>query len=390
MSRGAHAYDSLAGASRALGEGALLIDEGLCLNLRGRQALCHACSDSCASAALTLTPDQIALDESLCSACGACLPVCPTGALRLSGFVPRRFVESLQGHETVHLHCSRSGHGGGGVVIPCHRVLDARLLAAGAAQGTQRFLLHGLDQCAGCERGDARPAVETIGNTLAAWLSEQAPEIRAAADGESEAGARRRQDQVAMSRRNFLRMAGAQSALNAAQWFAPVAVEDDEEAELLPFYQGDGELRRPAAYQALLAEQAVHLPWRPQTLPWRARRIDAACTGCRTCAARCPSGALEAQENAERVAISFRLDLCTDCDLCAALCPAQAIRPRPVPGPESLGEPRHVLSEHAQIRCSHCGHPYVGADDDSDALCVTCRNEQEIDADWLAMLGSIG
>ncbi|GAB4344406.1 MAG: 4Fe-4S binding protein [Gammaproteobacteria bacterium] len=385
MSR-ARSFESLSGASRVLGEGALLIEESLCINLRGRQELCRECAEVCACDALTVTPDDVTLDEERCTACGACLPVCPVGAMRLTGFVPRRFLDSLEGVESAHLHCSRSQDAGGGVVVPCHQVLDARLLAAAGAGGTREVVLHGLDQCAECERGEALTLTEALGQRLAEWLGEAAPRVRAAQPGETPQGERERQDQVRMSRRNFLRMAGAQSAIQAAQWFAPVAEEEDDEHSLLPFYQGDGELRRPSAYQALLAECATALEWKADSLPWRARTIDANCTGCQTCGRRCPTGALEAVETAERVTISFQPDLCTDCRLCETLCPSHALQSESLIDPDRLRTPRYPLTEHAQRQCPQCGHPFIAGQESGSGLCLTCQNEQDIDDDWMAML----
>jgi pyruvate formate lyase activating enzyme len=45
----------------------------------------HACLAACPRAALALVPDSLRIDRATCEACGACVDVCPTGALEVIG-----------------------------------------------------------------------------------------------------------------------------------------------------------------------------------------------------------------------------------------------------------------------------------------------------------------
>lgn len=46
---------------------------------------CRTCIENCPQKALTLTPDGIATDQSLCNLCGTCAEVCPAMAMEISG-----------------------------------------------------------------------------------------------------------------------------------------------------------------------------------------------------------------------------------------------------------------------------------------------------------------
>lgn len=363
----------------------LVIDEELCLNLRGRMAICSRCADQCESDALELTTDRVELVTERCSGCGACVPACPAGAFHLSGFSPARFLEAIQEQEQCHLHCSESGDGGGGVVVPCYKVLDGRLLAAGLAGGSRLFLLHGLDRCDSCSKGDARTHLDLVKAQLHDWFEDQAPELRQAQPEEAEAERpRQHEDQEHISRRNFLRLLGARAASAVSEWTIPAAGE--EELAPLPFYQGEGEAQRPTAYQQLLTARAEQLPWRKDApLPWHSRFLEEACTACLVCGERCPTGALRSTEQTLEKKITYETAFCTNCGLCVRLCPADAIQERQVHEVEELYQSGKVLLHRIQQQCRNCGHPFDATEEDFEQ-CPVCRNEQELDDEWLQML----
>jgi ferredoxin len=60
--------------------------------------LCGACVPVCPADALTLAPDQLAIEQPLCYGCGRCLPVCPTDALVLHPFRVEENVQAVLSH----------------------------------------------------------------------------------------------------------------------------------------------------------------------------------------------------------------------------------------------------------------------------------------------------
>ena len=366
----------------------LLIDEAACINIRGRVKICAACQDACAGKALSLSLQGVRLDATRCTACGACVPQCPAGALQLRGFSPRNFLQSLDRQPTAQLHCSASCANGSSVAVPCHSVLDARLLAAAYAAGTVSFQLHGLDQCGHCPKGSAAKQVSFIRETLRAWFAQQAPEVISAPGNRDEERRQRwQEDQLIQSRRGFLRGAGLRATAGAAAWLLPAEKARDLESlesDNQPPSRAALEQKHPASYQALLLERVSDLPWR--RLPWQQRSITAACNACLVCAQRCPTGALSAWCTPTARGIDVDLGLCTSCRLCERLCPEQAIHEGESASVSALVNGRMALVTRPLATCAVCQRTYVPETETSE-LCHSCQKESTLKEAWLSLLG---
>lgn len=362
----------------------LLINEAACINIRGRVKTCAACRDACRWDALSLSLEGIRLDVAQCTACGACVPSCPVGAMQLREFSPQGFLTSLDRQPTVHIHCSASCDSEKGVAIPCHSVLDARLLAAAYAMATVSFYLHGLDQCGRCAKGNATAQVSLMQQTLRTWFEQQAPDvISASGNMEEEKRETWRQDQSIRSRRGFLHGAGMWATAGAVAWLLPSGNAHDNESEVSPSFRVDLEQKRPAAYQALLLEHVSDLPWRQ--LPWWKRNITKACTACLVCAQLCPTGALDAWSKPATRGVDFELGLCTSCGLCERLCPEQAIEKGEARSVDDIVVGRIPLVTRPVHACSACLRAYV-PDVDASELCHTCKKERELNEEWLGFV----
>ncbi|MEJ2465462.1 MAG: 4Fe-4S binding protein [Candidatus Thiodiazotropha sp.] len=375
-------------AGNLLGLAELIVEEELCLNLRGRLMHCSACRDICPADALELTPDSVDVDETRCTGCNSCLPSCSAGALRSTAFLPERFLQALSASGLTDLHCRISEDGGGGVVIPCHTVLDARLLAAARGDGVTQLRLHGLNRCADCRHGDARAHIHSVIARLAQWLGEEAPSLDLDPPAVCDNASDRRdyQDQPHMDRRAFLRFGGAKGMTQAADWLLPGLSREEEDGEALPFYQTNGYAQRASAYQQALIARAEHVPWRAsQPLPFMRRQVSEDCSACLSCAERCPTGALHASVSAQYRQLSFDPAVCTDCGLCERICPERAVLPEPLRDIKDLKAGRETLFSVSQQPCRQCGNPFLPMDTESD-LCPVCNNEQELDEAWLEML----
>ncbi|MCU7934064.1 MAG: 4Fe-4S dicluster domain-containing protein [Candidatus Thiodiazotropha sp. (ex Dulcina madagascariensis)] len=373
-------------ADRFLALSELIIDEELCINLRGRMAHCTDCRDSCPTGALTLTPDSVDLDVNRCTGCNSCLPSCKAGVFCSSGFVPERFLRALAGREAIDLHCRGSSDDGGGIVIPCHTVLDARLIAASRAEGVKGLSLHGLNNCERCTLGDARAHVASLRLLLQDWLGDAAPVIGDFPHPVEERDGRLHQDQRHVSRRDFLRLGGAKAVSQAVDWLVPGSEQGEDDGQALPFYQASEYPQRASPYQQAFSSRVDRIPWQASaSYSWPARTVSGSCSGCLSCGVRCPTGALQAIETQQTRQLSFDPMLCTDCTLCLRICPEKAITASSLSRVESMKSERHSLLCLQQRPCRQCDMPFI-AEEPGMACCQMCRNEQELDDAWLEML----
>ncbi|TAN59004.1 MAG: hypothetical protein EPN26_00645 [Rhodospirillales bacterium] len=363
----------------------LLDDLDLCVNSRARKLICTACEKACGPKAIKPGVDAIDLNEADCTTCGACVPVCPAGALRLSVFDPKRFLEAASSLSELHVHCSESRDGGGGIVIPCHLMIDTRLAAVATQGGKRDLILHARPQCYECPRADAKAHIPELAKTLKRWFGDGARTVRWAGPGETaETKTAQHLDQALANRRNFLRLAGSRAISNVS-WLIPAAPQalgvPEPRAIFVP-----GEFRkRNDPYQSALAEAGEGFDWQENALlPFLARTISEDCTQCGICAERCPTGALGRVHGPGWMGIDYKAGDCTNCGLCTAICPASAIAAQALRIWDDVAESRHILARAELARCERCGQPFRSID---VGVCPACANEAETDDAWMAMLG---
>lgn len=361
----------------------LLDDPDMCVNKRARSVICRACEKACQAKAIKAAVEAIDLDEDNCTLCGACVPACPSAALRLSVFDPSRFLEAAAELDELHVHCSESRDGGGGIVIPCHLVVDAKLAAAATNGGKRDLILHGRPQCHECTRADARNHASLLSQTLKRWFGEQSRLVRWARPGEEgQHKSSQHLDQALANRRNFLRLAGARAISNIS-WLVPAA-EPSPPGVAGIFVPGEFRHSPEPCLQGL-SEKGMSLDWRQNALlPYMARQIAETCSLCGICAERCPTGALSAASGPGWKGIDYEALSCTNCGLCTAICPESAISAQAATSWEKAAQPRQVLARGQLGRCERCGQPFRAA---TETVCPACENEADVDAAWMAMLG---
>jgi len=302
-----------------------LVAQERCLAWNG----CDVCLGACPAGAIARHGSTVAIEPADCANCGICVPACPAQAIEHPLF-PTAGLDAA-------LRALLSGPVPATVAFSCPEIVDKAATARARSvvpfpalpAGLLGWLwpLRALDLgaaavlVAACPRclESASAAFRGLQGLLAGWKAEGRLRVTAGAPDS----------------------ASLETLGHAA---APVA--------------------GPPASRLRLADVILSL-WAklgcpetdPSLLPFRAVSIDAgACTLCGLCAGRCPSGALQLDQDAQRATITFAAGDCSGCGLCLRACPEQALG-LATPGPLADMAKRTVLAHSPMTACPGCGRP---------------------------------
>lgn len=389
------------------------ISAGRCLTIRHRMESCDVCVRNCPQHAITVSIEDVQIDPALCNNCGLCVHDCPTGVFAHDYHDGFRLIEWARNKPAITLYCQMSGAvelQKDEARLPCLGMLDAPLLASFAAVGVRDVALCGLDACAECP---TKVGAERVESLLAGLMPEAAfpsvhpqaeeaevdavdvPSPRQADVTESSTNdAGGRHAEPVTDRRGFLKSLGKGGARIAASSSIPRLITQEEKQAVVHNLGVDEEAlmikhvpeRHRLALTALFAGQidASDVDW--------FHRIEAsdACTGCRVCAIRCPTGALQWQDEGDHVHLDYRTAACIGCSLCVSICPYQALTLSSQQSEQAvLNDEIATLFESEQLTCEQCGSRFLPHDGDN-RYCWICKNEMEMDSQWMSMLKKPG
>jgi len=371
-----------------------------CLNPRHRIASCDVCVKVCPQQAITVSTEDVVIDPALCNNCGLCVADCPTGVFAHDYFDGLDLVRWARGKPEIELHCQMSGPpelGPGQARIPCHGMLDAPLLAALKGVGVQRMRLCGLSQCESCptqvgqqrivdliqesRESDAWPALLFDGHD---GLSR---------DDESDQADGALHAEPVTSRRGFFRQVARKGAEGVASATFIGLLEQDEETVRSQAIGVDEDalmtkyvpVHHRLSLTALAAGNARGVAGQLHNIA-----ASDACTGCQVCAIRCPTGALSWQDDGDTVALNYRTAACIGCGLCVKLCPYDALNLHAQEDAAAvLADERVRLFASEQLTCEQCGDRFLPHDGDN-RYCWICKNEMEMDDQWMSFLKTPG
>lgn len=351
--------DDVLELAQALGGRAVAVAPARCVAVRNRNSSCSRCSDACAAGAVTVRNNEVSIDPEACTACGSCVPACPTGA-----FVA---LEPSQGDLAAALARSARALGGGRVCIACARAASQAdgdpdkfaelpclgrvgelLLVELAARGVREIVL--VDGgCESCRFGTVSAAVDLAvreGRGLFSLLGCDAKVLRAS-EFPDDARMLSEREQRGAARRGFLSSAGGMAkdaALIAAEQTLAQkrrAAGGDEPVTLRQRLGigADGKLPRFRVERNLrLLDALCELGGEAGDVGELDTRffgnvvVDASkCSGCGMCVMFCPTGALAASLDGHPRADEglcyreFSAADCVQCGLCVDVCLSGAV-----------------------------------------------------------------
>lgn len=375
--------------------------EERCLNRRHRSEFCHTCRDTCPQNAIDISGLSIRVDTTKCDLCALCITDCPTEVFTHKDFSPLDFLAEIKGRQTLDLHCkfmdsreSRRGH----VRLPCHGLLDDRLLTGLHTVGVEHVYLHGTSQCDACPSRVGSSRLSKTINYASPEMQRNFPCIHMDCDDESaspltEAEPSSQHPGTPVTRRGFLDKMLEVSSQTAAfatmgvLLFNPAEDPSVKTPEAAPVPEQNEITRKHipqshrlalfslASVQASESSSASACSWFHEIHP------QGVCDACGICALQCPTGSLLIEASEEMLEVKHQPAACIGCGLCVSLCPTQALRLDAVDNDILFTEaPVTTLFQCRQSICSACGQLFTYSGSGRN-ICHSCENEKRIEHD---------
>jgi len=327
------------------------VEAGRCTAWRG----CTLCFSSCPQGAITLGEGAASIEKAKCTACGACLPVCPLGAIRSPSLSPEAmdaqlrvllFRDGISLEPRVILFSSedsRSALQGVetplppqllGVKLPCIGALSAWLLL--------RCFDLGADGVAVLPCGPGCRHACDLERFKRAFRFVQALLVRIGI----EAG--RLQTFLTLDVESPGLVAGLQGFVREVKAMGPHILRGQEvDGPRLSLI----DLLKDLSRRFHLDRMA---PLTGEEVTFGVVEVVGGCTLCGACPDRCPTGALVMHEGSEASKLTFDHARCVACEACVKVCPEKVLRMERILDFARLTTPS-VLAEDRMVRCRRCG-----------------------------------
>lgn len=328
--------------AEALRTPAVVVSAERCTHRHHRASTCSRCTDVCPSRAISVSADGPCVDALTCIDCGACVSVCPTGAIvpvkPTDRVLAERIATEAASVSRVTIACGRVASPDSGIAtVRCLARLDPSLLLFAFARGAGTVnLCTGV--CDDCSAGEVGPRVasvvaatqrilDSLGLLRHVELHEglETVEVEEVAQPAQPTGLTRR------GLFGLLKRGGTDAAVKTASTYLPG--HRPAAAAERPAREG---AYVPAKRRRLLAALRGLVPEGPvcrESGVFAGPALDQTrCDRCAVCGLVCPTGALSIETDGEGDVLSVvcRPSVCVECGLCVEICGRQALSLAPV------------------------------------------------------------
>ncbi len=352
----------------------LVIKPELCLRSCHKKSSCRLCSERCPAGAISLG-ESPQIDRSLCSGCGVCINLCPTGVFHLRDLSYESLLAQVKKGEVAEFTCSLSASNESGLKVPCLGYLNEAVFVGAIDYGAQAVKLN-IARCKGCKHAlGLRVAVESMkrANRIMALfgLPEKVIASARGLDDNHSFG-----ESQLYSRREFFAYFQGETKMRVAT----VIDGMDSGGETAAATRATLEPKLPVKRALLLKHikklgKPVTDQARANGLPFARIKISDSCDDCGMCVTFCPTGALRSYDKGDKRVIDFSLENCLACGLCAEICPQASIAYSVSINPwDIVTDARMILMEHKTSACAECGQTYIAVS--GSMLCLNCRKKR--------------
>jgi len=353
-----------------------------CLRSLNKDSECRACEQACPVEAVKLEryPE---IDPDICTGCGLCASVCPTGALEIAKNstlnMADLMAEMLSVSEVKRLafvcdkNRDRTATDTPVVIVPCLGRLSHPLLLAAASMGASDIWID-TSSCAECDLKVSEEWISAEADKTTSLLSDSGVELSISASAELPESFTAehvvdtpRSDQV--SRRGFLSGLFKEAASGALAFSGRFQEPDSATDKHVPqnrivLSTALHNLEKQGVDGIVEASGLVSLP-----------SIGTGCNACGDCVTFCPTGALSKVSDEGEMSIVLRARACVGCGLCEELCTEDAIELSPPKAPLKLKGEVELVKCSRKV-CDACGMEFGTFGDET--TCRYCKKRKSI------------
>jgi energy-converting hydrogenase A subunit P len=354
----------------------------LCTKTRLPRSDCQKCLSVCPAGAIELGHGTVKIN-SLCLGCEICVAVCPNGAFSISEAKERnkQVPDCLYCSKLIGDEIDMTGRFPAGV-ISCVASLSSPLLLQWALRIKKplKVFTGACDQCV-MERGVShfRKVTDEVQSLSELFKISYQPFILQKGTEQDKAAGRKLyhafktafEGEPDLERRNFLlKLSGPLSGGKKPQ-------QKREAKKIDPMAFEKRVPDRLTTMMAVLRDNRDAFSPLDKILFYSGIKMEASCSGCGTCAALCPTGALTVKKTETQVHIEWTPSHCSQCNLCEEVCPEKALHLSPgIEVQKIVEESTSTIQSFYRSTCPDCQHEFLSLG--AGACCPHCQKEKEV------------